>query len=145
MIEKSQLKAVITMPSGVFKPYAGVATAILIFTKGGETDKVFFYDMQSDGYSLDDKRVKLEGYGDLQDIIKSYKKRATNSNNRSGNVFMVTKKEIVEMNYDLSHSIYKEKVHIEQRYCKPSAIIKKLNRIEQKIQTELESLKNLYE
>ena len=58
---------------------------------------------------------------------------------------MVTKKEIVEMNYDLSHSIYKEKVHIEQRYCKPSAIIKKLNRIEQKIQTELESLKNLYE
>ncbi len=145
MIENSQLKAVITMPSGVFKPYAGVATAILIFTKGGETDKVFFYDMQSDGYSLDDKRVKLEGYGDLQDIIKSYKKRATNSNNRSGNVFVVTKKEIVEMNYDLSHSIYKEKVHIEQRYCKPSAIIKKLNRIEQKIQTELESLKNLYE
>ena len=58
MIEKSQVKAVITMPSGVFKPYAGVATAILIFTKGGESDKVFFYDMQSDGYSLDDKRAK---------------------------------------------------------------------------------------
>ena len=60
MIENSQLKAVITMPSGVFKPYAGVATAILIFTKGGETDKVFFYDMQSDGYSLDDKELSLK-------------------------------------------------------------------------------------
>lgn len=145
MIENSQLKAVITMPSGVFKPYAGVATAILIFTKGGETDKVFFYDMQSDGYSLDDKRVKLDGYGDLQDIITSYKNRATNANDRSGKIFMISKKEIVENNYDLSHSSYKEEIYEEEKYCKPSTIIKKINRIERKIQTELENLKSLYE
>jgi type I restriction-modification system DNA methylase subunit len=73
MIEKSQLKAVISIPSGAFKPYAGVSTALLIFTKGGTTEDVFFYDMRSDGYSLDDKRNKLEGYGDLQDIITKYK------------------------------------------------------------------------
>jgi type I restriction enzyme M protein len=75
LVEKCELKAVITMPSGVFKPYAGVSTAILIFTKGGETENVWFYDIQSDGYSLDDKRTKLEGYGDLQDIVTQFKKR----------------------------------------------------------------------
>ncbi|RPJ08433.1 MAG: SAM-dependent DNA methyltransferase, partial [Spirochaetaceae bacterium] len=73
LVEKCELKAVIAMPSGVFKPYAGVSTAILIFTKGGETEHVWFYDMQSDGYSLDDKRTKLGGYGDLQDIVTQFK------------------------------------------------------------------------
>ncbi|MDX3960570.1 N-6 DNA methylase [Aliarcobacter skirrowii] len=144
MIEKSQLKAVITMPSGVFKPYAGVATAILIFTKGGETDKVFFYDMQSDGYSLDDKRVKLEGYGDLQDIITSYKNRATNSNDRSGNIFMVAKKEIVGNNYDLSHSSYKDPVYEEVAYDDPKDILDTLSNLEIEIQTELRKIKSLY-
>lgn len=145
MIEKSQLKAVITMPSGVFKPYAGVATAILIFTKGGETDNVFCYDMQSDGYSLDDKRAKLEGYGDLQDIITSYKNRATNSNDRSGNVFMISKKEIVENNYDLSHSSYKEEIYEEIKYEAPGVILTKLSALENEIQTELNKVKSLYE
>jgi type I restriction enzyme M protein len=144
MIEKSQLKAVITMPSGVFKPYAGVATAILIFTKGGETDKVFFYDMQSDGYSLDDKRAKLEGYGDLQNIITEYKSRATNSNDRSGNIFMVSKKEIVENNYDLSHSSYKEEVYEEVKYDDPKDILETLSNLENDIQTELSKIKSLY-
>jgi type I restriction enzyme M protein len=145
MIEKSQLKAVITMPSGVFKPYAGVATAILIFTKGGETDKVFFYHMQSDGYSLDDKRAKQEGYGDLQNIITEYKNRATNSNDRSSNIFMVSKKEIVENNYDLSHSSYKEEVYEEVAYDDPKDILETLSNLENEIQTELSKIKSLYE
>ncbi len=145
MIENSQLKAVISMPSGVFKPYTGVTTAILIFTKGGETDKVFFYDMQSDGYSLDDKRAKQEGYGDLQDIVTSYKNRATNSNDRSGNIFMVSKQEIVENNYDLSHSSYKEEVYEEVKYDEPKDILETLSNLENEIQTELSKIKSLYE
>lgn len=145
MIEKSQLKAVITMPSGVFKPYAGVATAILIFTKGGETDKVFFYDMQSDGYSLDDKRAKIDGYGNLQDIITSYKNRATNSNNRSGNIFMVSKEEIIENNYELSHNKYQNPIYTEVEYEAPEIILSKLSTLEDDIQAELGKIKSLYE
>lgn len=145
MIEDSQLKAVITMPSGVFKPYAGVATAILIFTKGGETDKVFFYDMQSDGYSLDDKRAKLEGYGDLQDIIIQYKNRASNQNERGGKFFIVLKQEIVENGYDLSHSSYKEEIYEEIKYDAPDAILTKLSVLENEIQTELSKIKSLYQ
>ena len=76
LIEKAELKAVIAMPSGVFKPYAGVSTAILIFTKGGETDNIWFYDMQNDGYTLDDKRNKITG-SDLPDIVEQFKKRVT--------------------------------------------------------------------
>ena len=144
MIEKSQLKAVVTMPSGVFKPYAGVATAILIFTKGGETDNVFFYDMQSDGYSLDDKRAKLEGYGDLQDIIAQYKNRASIENNRHSKFFMVSKQEIVDKNYDLSHSSYKEEVYEEVEYEAPEIILSKLSELENMIQTELNKIKSLY-
>ena len=74
LIEKAELKAVIAMPSGVFKPYAGVSTAILIFTKGGETNDVWFYDMQADGYTLDDKRNKI-AESDLPDIVQRYKTR----------------------------------------------------------------------
>lgn len=75
LVEKCELKAVIAMPGSVFKPYAGVSTAILIFTKDGETENVWFYDMQSDVYSLDDKRTKQDGYVDLQDIVTQFKKR----------------------------------------------------------------------
>lgn len=151
MIEGAQLKAVITMPSGVFKPYAGVATAILIFTKGGETDKVFFYDMQSDGRTLDDKRTKNIDengnpvYGDLQDIIIQYKNRANIVNDRGGNVFIVSKKEIVENNYDLSHSSYKEEVYQEIEYEAPDVILTKLSALENEIQIELSKIKSLYE
>ena len=108
MIENSELKAVITMPSGVFKPYAGVATAILIFTKSGETKDVWFYEMQSDGYSLDDKRAKIE-QSDLQDIIEKFHKRdPKEQNDRKAKQFFVSKKEIVENDYDLSFNSYKE-------------------------------------
>lgn len=133
MIEKSQLKAVVSMPSGVFKPYAGVSTAILIFTKGGETDKVWFYDMESDGYSLDDKRNDLkntdgsDNYGDLQDIITQYSNsKAVEKSDRKAKHFFVPKDEIVQEDYDLSFSRYKEEVFEEIKYKAPETILKTL-------------------
>ncbi len=144
MIEDSQLKAVITMPSGVFKPYAGVATAILIFTKAGETDHVWFYEMESDGYSLDDKRTKIEK-SDLQDIISNYHDRNTQKeNDRKAKHFFVTKKEIVENDYDLSFNTYKEEVYEEIEYEEPSVILKRLVDLEDEIQSELEKVKSLF-
>lgn len=145
MIEQSQLKAVISMPSGVFKPYTGVATAILIFTKAGETDNVWFYDMENDGYSLDDKRAKIEK-SDLHDIINKYHNRdITLDNNRQSKHFFVPKKEIVENDYDLSFNSYKEEVYEEEEFDSPEIILAKLSKIEESIQTELVHLKSLYE
>jgi type I restriction enzyme M protein len=107
LIEKAELKAVIAMPSGVFKPYAGVSTAILIFTRGGETNLVWFYDMQNYGYSFDDKRNKIAG-SDLQDIVAQFVKRNTDKeNNRKAKHFFVPKEEIETNGYDLSISKYK--------------------------------------
>lgn len=141
IIERSELKAVITMPSGVFKPYAGVSTAILIFTRGGETEHVWFYDMQSDGYSLDDKRTKLEGHGDLQDIVERYKKRDPKKDtDRKEKCFFVPKAEIVEEGYDLSLSRYKEDVFEEMEYESPKALLNKLNTFEAEIISELKLL-----
>jgi type I restriction enzyme M protein len=144
LVEECELKAVITMPSGVFKPYAGVSTAILIFTKGGETENVWFYDMRSDGYSLDDKRTKLDGYGDLQDIVTQYMKRDPNKeSNRKAKYFFVSKKEIVTQKYDLSMSRYKEEVFEEIVYEKPEVILAKLRDIEREISKDLAELEGL--
>lgn len=127
MIEKSELKAVITAPSGIFKPYAGVSTALLIFTKGGTTENVWFYDMESDGYTLDDKRAKQDGFGDLQDIIHKFKSRNPDIDfERKEKSFFVPKSEIVEADYDLSFSKYKEEVFDEIVYEKPELILGKL-------------------
>ena len=144
IVEKCELKAVITIPSGVFKPYAGVSTAILIFTKSGETENVWFYDMQSDGYSLDDKRAKLEGYGDLQDIVTQYKKRdQRKESDRKEKFFFVPKAEIVAENYDLSMSKYKEDVFEEVAYEKPAVIFAKLKTMEDEINEELTELEGM--
>ncbi|MGC9935243.1 type I restriction-modification system subunit M [Priestia aryabhattai] len=144
LVEKCELKAVITMPSGVFKPYAGVSTSILIFTKGGETENVWFYDMQSDGYSLDDKRTKLEGYGDLQDIVTQYKNRnPRKDSDRKEKFFFVPKKEIVAEKYDLSMSRYKEGVYEEVVYEKPEVILAKLKDMENGINKELAELEGM--
>jgi type I restriction enzyme M protein len=138
LVERCDLKAVITLPSGVFKPYAGVSTAILLFTKvWGPKDKVskpatehvWFYEMAADGYSLDDKRSKLEGYGDLQDIIARYHSRdpATDTD-RTAKFFMVPCSEIADEknNYDLSLSRYKQDVFEEVRYDAPGVILDRL-------------------
>lgn len=150
LIDKCELKAVISMPSGVFKPYAGVATAILIFTKGGETNNVWFYEMQSDGWSLDDKRnslLKQDGtrnYGDLHLIIDAYKKRdPEKESDRTQQHFFVPRTEIEENDYDLSLSKYKEEIYEEVKYDDPKGILGSLKINEENILsgiTELESI-----
>lgn len=138
LVERCDLKAVITLPSGVFKPYAGVSTAILLFTKvWGAKDKitkpatehVWFYEMAADGYSLDDKRSKQEGYGDLQDIItKYYHRNAGTDTDRTAKYFMVPYIEIADEknNFDLSLSRYKEDVFEEVNYDAPGVILGRL-------------------
>ncbi|MDO9510137.1 MAG: N-6 DNA methylase [Bacteroidales bacterium] len=142
LIEKAELKAVIAMPSGVFKPYAGVSTAILIFTKGGETGKVWFYDMQADGYTFDDKRNKIEA-SDLPDIVVQYKNRLNHDSDRSGKYFFVPKAEIIVNEYDLSISKYKEEVYNEVVYEKPEVIFGKLENLERGIENGLKEIKGL--
>lgn len=143
IIDKAELKAVIAVPSGVFKPYAGVSTAILIFTKGGETNHVWFYDMQADGYTLDDKRNKI-AETDLPDIVQRYKKRdAKKDSDRKMKYFRVPKKEIVTNNYDLNLSTYKEQVYKELEYEKPELIFGRLEKIEGNIKIGLLELKEL--
>lgn len=138
LVERCDLKAVITLPSGVFKPYAGVSTAILLFTKvWGPKDKVskvatehvWFYEMAADGYSLDDKRSKQDGYGDLQDIIARYHARdAATDTDRTAKCFMVPHSEIADEknNYDLSLSRYKQDVFEEVHYDAPGVILDRL-------------------
>lgn len=142
LVERCDLKAIITLPSGVFKPYAGVSTAILLFTKvwGAKdkitkpaTEQVWFYEMAADGYSLDDKRTKQEGYGDLQDIITKYRNRNVGTDaDRTGKYFMVPRSEIANENnnFDLSFSRYKEDVFEEVNYDAPDVILGRLIRAE---------------
>lgn len=136
LVERCQLKAVISMPSGVFKPYAGVSTAILLFTKVWDakdkvtkpaTEQVWFYDMHSDGYTLDDKRSKLDGYGDLQDIVTQYHQRDNNiQSERTRKYFFVPYQEIKDEGYDLSFNRYKEEIFEEIEYEVPTVILDKL-------------------
>lgn len=145
IVEQAELKAVIAVPSGAFKPYAGVSTAILIFTKGGETKNVWFYDMQADGYTLDDKRNKIAD-SDLPDIVQRYKERASlNATNtdRKQKYFVVPKQEIVANQYDLNLSTYKEEVYEEVVYEKPELILEKLESLEAEIQKGLAGLKEV--
>lgn len=143
LVEKAELKAVISMPSGVFKPYAGVSTAILLFTKGGETNKVWFYEMHTDGYSLDDKRNKISDT-DLPDIVKQFKKRKlTPTNDRKYKFFFVDKKEIVDNKYDLNLSTYKEEIYEEVNYESSDVLFNKLELIENNIELELKELKSM--
>lgn len=136
LIERCDLKAVITLPSGVFKPYAGVSTAILLFTKvwgpkakvdHPATDHVWFYEMQADGYSLDDKRSKQDGYGDLQDIVAKYRARNPETDtDRTAQCFMVPRAEIEKEGCDLSLSRYKQDVYEEVHYDAPGVILDRL-------------------
>jgi type I restriction enzyme M protein len=152
IIEKQKLEAVISMPSGVFKPYAGVSTAVLLFTKtnSGGTDKVWFYDMEADGYSLDDKRTEVKD-NDIPDIIERFKslvqatpealegeaKRA-----RTDKSFLVPFSEIEEKDWDLSINRYKEIVYEEIEYAAPSEIISDIKQLDKE---RSEALKQLEE
>lgn len=146
LVEDNALEGVISMPSGVFKPYAGVSTAILMFTKGGETNKVWFYDMQSDGFSLDDKRNKLDNDGDIPDIIEKWraiKKDNTLESTKEDKWFWVEKEDIVGNGYDLSINKYKEIEYEEVIYEKPEVILDKIEALEKSILEDIAELKGM--
>lgn len=150
MVEEAELNAVITMPSGVFKPYAGVSTSILIFTKGGVTENTWFYEMKDDGYELNDRRAEkykdggIRDYGDLQDIVAKYRSRNPKTDSdRTAQCFFVPKKEIEDNNYDLSMSKYQKQVFEEIEYKEPALIFEELEKLEETIQAELKTLKDM--
>ena len=147
IIEKHKLEAIISMPSGVFKPYAGVSTAIMIFTKTGDggTDKVWFYDMTADGFSLDDQRQPIKE-NDIPDIIKRFNNRNSKEEQqraRTEKSFFVAKEEIVENDYDLSINKYKEIVIEEKEYEDPKVILKRVIDMELEIQQKLKELEEM--
>ncbi len=143
LLNDCELQGIVSMPSGVFKPYAGVSTAILIFVKGGETEKVWFYDMQSDGFTLDDKRTKINGGGDLPDIVEKWDHRKKQTeNDRGSKFFWVGKKEIKEADFDLSINRYKETEYEEVRYEDPRVILRRIKALEKEILTGIGDLKN---
>jgi type I restriction enzyme M protein len=140
LVKDNQLEAVFSLPSGVFKPYAGVSTAILVFTKGGKTDHVFFYDVNADGFSLDDKRDPVSE-NDLPAALTCWRKRGTKKDtDRFAKHFMVPVKEIEEKDFDLSINRYKETHHEEVQYDPPKEIIAKLRALEAEIARDLNEL-----
>ena len=145
LIENNRLEAVISMPSGVFKPYAGVSTGILIFTKTGHggTDKVWFYDMKADGYSLDDKRTVVKE-NDIPDIIERFNNLDKEvERKRTEQSFFVDKEEIVENDYDLSINKYKEAIYEKVEYPPTSEILADIESLNKEMEKNLEELKAL--
>lgn len=143
LLEDNQLEAVVSLPSGVFKPYAGVSTAALVFTKGGKTDQVWFYKVENDGYSLDDKRTPIKD-DDLPDLVKQWKQRnPKKDNDRAEKGFFVPKAEIAENKYDLSFNRYAERPHEEVEYDPPQVILKRLRCLEEEISGDLADLEGM--
>lgn len=145
IVENNRLEAVISMPSGVFKPYAGVSTAILIFTKTehGGTDEVWFYDMTADGFSLDDKRTQVKE-NDIPDIIERFTHiKNEKDRKRTEKSFLVPKQEIVDKEYDLSINKYKETEYVAAEYPPTSEIMKNLRDLETQINQEMDELEKL--
>lgn len=158
LIEDNQLEGIVSLPSGVFKPYAGVSTAILFFTKGGSTERVWFYDLKADGYSLDDKRTPLQGEdsNDLPDAIEQWKhyRKLVESNasidtilesygDKTGKAFVVDADDIKANKYDLSINRYKEVIYEEEVYEEPKVILAKLKGLEKEIMADLEELEGM--
>lgn len=145
LIENNRLEAVISMPSGVFKPYAGVSTAVLIFTKTshGGTDKVWFYDMKADGFSLDDKRSEISD-NDISDIIARFHNLAAEeSRERTDQSFLVPKQEIVDNSYDLSINKYKKTAYVPVEYPPTSEILDGLDELQKQIDEGLKELRGM--
>lgn len=148
LLKDNQLEAVISLPSGAFKPYTGVKTAILVFTKAEEdsptwhTEKVWFYELKNDGYSLDDNRRKL-AENPLPVAIDAYKQRATQTPIERTNHFYVPITEIQANGLDLSYNRYKKFEYEEQTYEPPQKILEALFVLEKEIQQDMEELKNL--
>lgn len=158
LLDNNQLEGIVSLPSGVFKPYAGVSTAILIFTKGGTTERVWFYDLKADGYSLDDKRTELKGEGsnDLPDAIAQWHKyrqmvegnlSASTINTLFGDkrkkAFVVPAEDIAANKYDLSINRYKEVEYQQEAFEDPKVILQRLKGLEQEILVDLDELEGM--
>ncbi len=158
IVVEQKLEAVISLPSGVFKPYAGVSTAILVFTKtnSGGTDNVWFYDMKADGYSLDDKRTQLfkederpnHKQSNIEDIINRFKTLKNNENpeyerGRTEQSFIVPLKEIEDNNYELALKNYKEVVYEEIQYDSPEVIIERIKNLQKVINKGINCLEEM--
>jgi len=145
LVDGHKLEAMISMPSGVFKPYAGVSTGILIFTKtnSGGTEHVWFYDMLADGFSLDDKRNPIE-QNDIPDVVTRWQGRnPTTNTDRTAKAFCVPVQEIRDNKYDLSINRYMKVEHEEVAYEPPQVIIARLEALEREIAEELAELKGM--
>ena len=143
LVDNNQLEAVISLPSGVFRPYAGVSTGVLVFTKGGRTDNVFFYDVQADGYSLDDKREQVDE-NDLPDCLDRWQIRdPQRDNDRTDKVFFVPAEEIRKSNYDLSLNRHKEMVYEEEEYDPPKEILLQMKELEKEIIEDINELESM--
>jgi len=143
LVDDNQVEAVISLPSGVFKPYAGVSTAIIVFTKGGRTDNVFFYDVQADGLSLDDKREKVDA-DDLPDMLERWQQRdPTKDTDRTRKHFFVPAADIRENKYDLSINRYKETVYQEEEHDPPREILDQMMALEKEIVADMEELREM--
>jgi type I restriction enzyme M protein len=138
---------VISLPSGVFKPYAGVSTAIIIFAKGGNTENVFFYDVQSDGFTLDDKRAKIgDGKGDLPDVQAKYLQWCEGNgdfSDQTAKAFEVSAGDIRAQSYDLSVNRYRQQAHTAEKHLDPREVLAQLKALEKDIQNELAELEEL--
>lgn len=147
LIENNQLEAVISLPSGVFKPYAGVSTAIIIFAKGGKTENVFFYDVQSDGFTLDDKRTKIgDGKGDMPDVQAKYLQWCEglgDFSERTAKAFEVAVDDVRAQSYDLSINRYRQQTHAAEKPTDPREVLAQLKVLETEIQNELAELEEL--
>ncbi len=145
LIDNQKLVAVISMPSGIFKPYAGVSTAVLVFikTNAGGTDRVWFYDMKADGFSLDDKRAPIKE-NDIPDIIARFDNlEGESSRKRTDQSFFVDKQEIVDNSYDLSISKYKKTEYKPVEYLSTAEIMGQIKELENEVAKELDALSSL--
>lgn len=147
LLDDNQLEAVISLPSGVFKPYAGVSTGILIFTKGGQTKDVFFYDVEADGMSLDDKRQEIKD-NDLPDVLAQfYHSRANGGReafrDRTTKAFVVSAADIRTQKYDLSINRYRERNQEAVKYDPPRVVLARMKKLESEIQADMAKLEEL--
>ena len=143
LVEECELRGIVSLPAGVFKPYAGVSTAVLLFVKGGRTEHVWFYDMEADGYSLDDKREKLTE-NDIPDVIARWRGREPEKNtDRTANAFFVPVEEIRSNAYDLAINRYKETAYEEVAYEAPKVILRRLRQLEVEIVKGLDDLEEM--
>ncbi len=143
LVEECELQGIVKMPAGVFRPYAGVSTAVLIFVKGGRTEHVWYYDMEADGWSLDDKREKVTE-NDIPDVIARWRARDPRKDmDRTAKAFFVPVEEIRENKYDLSINRYKEVAYEEVEHEPPPHLLAKLRDLQREISRDLDEIESL--